>query len=68
MRIRFNHTVSGYLFFTIRQGDGGGYIAQWNRQHLAAMEKKEHELIFVCTSDGGPFQPALADGGRQQIR
>jgi hypothetical protein len=64
MRIRFEHTVSGYLFFAIRQGGEGAYVAHWNRGPLEQMEKKEHELVFFCKGDA---VTATLDGKPQEL-
>lgn len=51
IRIRFEHTVSGYLFFAVRQTGEGAFVVDWNRNDIEPMAGKEHELLFVCKGD-----------------
>ncbi|HEX7896488.1 MAG TPA: LamG domain-containing protein [Planctomycetota bacterium] len=64
LRIRFEHAISGYMFFAVRQCAEGAYTAQWGRGQLAAMALKEHELIFVCKGDA---VTATLDGATQEL-
>jgi hypothetical protein len=63
-RIRFEPSLCGYAFFTVRQSGEGGYVASWNRGQLEKMDKKEHELIFVCK---GEAVTATLDGQPQEL-
>jgi hypothetical protein len=51
IRIRFEHTASGFLFFAVRQGAEGSYSVGWGRGSLEKMAGKEHEIVFVCKGD-----------------
>jgi serine/threonine-protein kinase len=60
IRIRFDVLQDlDNIWFAMRQGVGGSYVASWYREDLTALRGRPHELIFVCR---GETVAAFLDG------
>ncbi|HEY3323533.1 MAG TPA: hypothetical protein VGP72_23975 [Planctomycetota bacterium] len=51
LRIKFETKGSTYIQFTARQGDEGGYTANFDRGQLEELAGKAHELLFHMEGD-----------------